>query len=344
MFYPEKETSMINAFAAPQVNTHLQPFSYDQTSLAPEEVAIAITHCGICHTDIHMIDNDWELSQYPLVPGHEIIGTVMALGNEVTELKKGQRVGLGWQVDACFACKTCQRGDENYCGNHQSICIGRFGGFATHVTADHRFVFPIPENMDSAKTAPLLCGGITVFNAMMQCGILPTHHIGIIGLGGLGHLAVQFARAFGCEVTVFSSSKDKEQEALAFGATHFVLTQDEKALEKRKNSVDLLLSTIHVDQNWPAYLDLLHPRGNLCFVGVPPKPLNITAVSLIDGGKSVSGSYIGNRERMREMLSFAALHGIAAQVEVVPLSEVNNAIEKVRNNQARYRMVLKIDG
>jgi uncharacterized zinc-type alcohol dehydrogenase-like protein len=333
---------MIRAFAAPHVNAALQPFRYDQTPLAPQEVSIAITHCGICHTDIHMIDNDWDLSQYPLVPGHEIIGTVVNLGNAVTDLHLGQRVGLGWQVGACFHCDTCRRGDENYCGKHEPICIGRFGGFATHVTADHRFVFPVPDGMDSAKTAPLLCGGITVFNAMMRYGVLPTHHIGIIGLGGLGHLAVQFAKAFGCEVTVFSSSKEKEQEALALGATHFVITQDKKELEKRKDSLDFLLSTIHIDQNWSAYLDLLHPQGNLCFVGVPTKPLNITAVSLIDGGKSVSGSYIGNRQRMREMLGFAALHGIAAQVEVLPLSQVNTAIEKVRLNQARYRMVLEM--
>jgi uncharacterized zinc-type alcohol dehydrogenase-like protein len=333
---------MIRTFAAPHAKTHLQPFSYEQTSLAPEEVAISITHCGICHTDIHMIDNDWNLSEYPLVPGHEIIGTVLALGSGVTDLNVGQRVGLGWLVGACFHCETCQRGDENYCGKHQAICIGRFGGFATQVTADHRFVFPIPEEMDSAKTAPLLCGGITVFNAMLSHGVLPTHHIGIIGLGGLGHLAVQFAKAFGCEVTVFSSTKDKEQEALALGATHFVVTTDEKELEKRKESLDFLLSTIHIDQNWSAYLDLLHPRGNLCFVGVPQKPLNVTAVSLIDGGKSISGSYIGNRQRMKEMLCFAALHGIAAQVEVVPFSQVNTAIEKVRLNQARYRMVLEI--
>ncbi|MBA2650846.1 MAG: zinc-binding dehydrogenase, partial [Tatlockia sp.] len=237
----------------------------------------------------------------------------------------------------------CNLGNENYCAKHQPICIGRFGGFATHVTADHRFVFPIPEGMDSAQTAPLLCAGVTVFNAMMRYGVLPTNHIGIIGLGGLGHLAVQFAKAFGCEVTVFSSSKDKKQEALAFGATHFVVTQDEKELEKRKDSLDFLLSTIHVDQNWSLYLDLLHPQGHLCFVGVPPNPINITAVSLIDGGKSVSGSYIGNRQRMREMLGFAALHRIAAQVEVVPLSQVNAAIEKVRSNKARYRMVVDMD-
>ncbi|MBA2657118.1 MAG: NAD(P)-dependent alcohol dehydrogenase [Tatlockia sp.] len=334
---------MINAFAALEVNADLQPFTYVEAPLAPEEVVIAITHCGICHTDIHMIDNDWELSQYPLVPGHEIIGTVIARGNLVTDLNLGQRVGLGWQVGACFHCDNCKKGNENYCGKHQPICIGRFGGFATHVTADHRFVFPIPEGMDSAKTAPLLCAGITVFNAMIRHNVLPTHHVGIIGLGGLGHIALQFAKAFGCEVSVFSSSKDKEQEAYALGATHFVLTQDEKELEKRKDSLDFLLSTIHVDQNWSAYLNLLHPLGHLCFVGVPPQPLNIAAVTLIDGGKSVSGSYIGNRQRMREMLNFAALHKIAALVEVVPLSQVNDAIAKVRSNKARYRMVVKIE-
>lgn len=337
-----KESSMISSFAAPHVNAQLQPFNYDQKSLAPEEVAIAVTHCGICHTDIHMIDNDWELSQYPLVPGHEIIGTVLAVGNEVTELTVGQRVGIGWQVSACFDCETCNRGDENYCPEHQPICIGRFGGFATHVTVDYRFVYPIPECMDSAKTAPLLCAGITVFNAMLSYGVLPTQRIGIVGLGGLGHVAVQFAKAFNCEVTVFSSSKDKEQEALELGATYFVLTQNEKELEKRKGSLDFLLVTIHADQNWSTYLDLLRPRGNLCFVGVPPKPINISALSLIDGGKSVSGSYIGNRQRMKEMLSFAALHGISAKVEVLPLSQVNTAIEKVRHNKARYRMVLEM--
>jgi len=333
----------IRAYAAPDINTSLQDFRYDQTPLAPEDVAIAITHCGICYTDIHMIDNDWGLSQYPLVPGHEIIGTVQAVGSGVSEFTPGQRVGVGWLVGACFDCETCNRGHENYCSNHQPICVGRFGGFATHVTADHRFVFPIPDGMDSAKTAPLLCAGITVFNAILSYGVQPTQHIGIIGMGGLGHVAVQFAKAFGCEITVFSTSKDKEQQALALGATHFVLSQDEQEIEKRKSTLDFLLCTIHVDQNWSDYLDLLRPTGNLCFVGVPPQALNVTAVSLIDGGKSVSGSYIGNRQRMREMLSFAALHGIEAQVEVCPLIEVNEAIKKVRNNQARYRMVLEMD-
>lgn len=333
---------MIRSFAAPYVNALLQPFDYDQKPLASEEVKITVTHCGICHTDIHMIDNDWELSQYPLVPGHEIIGTVLAVGDGVKELAVGQRVGVGWQVGACFHCETCKGGDENYCSEHQTICIGRFGGFATHVTVDHRFVYPIPDGMDSAKTAPLLCAGITVFNALLNYGVLSSHRIGIIGLGGLGHVAVQFAKAFNCEVTVLSSSEDKEQEALGLGATHFVLTQDKKELEKRKGSLDFLLVTIHVDQDWPLYLDLLRPRGTLCFVGVPPKPINISAVSLIDGGKSISGSYIGNRQRMKEMLSFAAKHGISAKVEVLPLSQVNTAIEKVRQNQARYRMVLEI--
>ena len=264
----------------------------------------------------------------------------MERGTQVSHLQVGQRVGVGWQRGACLACEFCLRGDENLCPGIEETCLGHHGGYAESVTVDGRFAFPIPDALASEGAAPLLCAGITVYAPLRVFGVQPPMRVGVIGLGGLGHLAVQFAGAFGCEVTVFSSSPDKEPDARRFGADAFHSSVDSGELAPLADAFDLIVSTAPVDLDWHTYLRLLRPDGRLCFVGVPPSPMSLPVGSLLGGRNSVCASFIGGRPLVAEMLQFAARHGIRAQAEVVPLAQVNTAIQRVRQNRARYRMVL----
>jgi alcohol/geraniol dehydrogenase (NADP+) len=330
----------IKAYAAHGCGQALEPFTYDPAPLGPHDVEIAVTHCGICHSDVHMIDNDWKLTRYPLVPGHEVIGTVAAMGPAVTHVKKGQRVGLGWQSGSCMECEWCIRGDDTCCPKEQATIVGRHGGFGSAVRADGRFAIPIPEGLTSETVAPLLCGGATVYTPLVNYAGSASR-VGVIGIGGLGHLAIRFARAMGCEVTAFSTSPDKHAEAKTFGAHNFVVSKDAEQLRRATASIDVLLSAVTADLDWETWLRILRPKGTLVVLGASPGKLNVAVNSLISTHKSISGSAIGTRSIIREMLDFAARHGIGAQTEVVPMGEVNAAIEKVRTNRARYRMVLK---
>jgi uncharacterized zinc-type alcohol dehydrogenase-like protein len=331
----------IKGYAALAEKNPLERFTYDPERLGSWDVEVAIEHCGLCHSDIHLIDNDWGISAYPLVPGHEIVGTVTALGAEVDHLVKGQRVGVGWQRSSCLKCDYCLRGDEHLCAENQATCVGHYGGFAEAIRLDSRFVFSIPEGLASEKTAPLFCGGITVYSPLRHYDVQPNMRVGVIGIGGLGHLAIQFARAFGCEVTAFSSTPEKKDEAVELGAHHFVCTREGSAVEKVKNSLDFILSAVSADVDWATYLDILRPDGKLCIVGVPKSPITVPHFPLLIGRKVICGSVIGGRSTIRQMLEFAARHGIGAKTEVLPMDEVNRAIDKVRRNKARYRMVLK---
>ena len=330
----------VKAYAAHAVGNQLEPFKYDPPSLGPHDVEIAVTHCGICHSDIHMIDNDWGITHYPLVPGHEIVGTIAGVGREVKSLKRGERVGVGWQSGSCMECEWCIRGDENCCSKEEGVIVGRPGGFADSVRVDGRFAFPIPDELDSATAAPLLCGGATVYTPLKDHA-RPAMRVGVIGIGGLGHMALRFARAFGCEVTAFSTTEAKAEEARVFGAHHFVLSTDANQMGKAVKSLDLLLSAVTVKMNWAQWLALLRPKGTLALLGASPGVLDIAPMALITGKQTIRGSAIGNRSTIREMLEFAARHKVTAQTEVVPMAEVNAALEKVRRNEARYRMVLK---
>ena len=331
----------IECHAAMAARQPLEPFRYDAGALGLKDVEVAIQHCGICHSDIHLIDNDWGISTYPLVPGHEIVGTVTATGEGVKEFAAGRRVGIGWQRGSCLRCEYCLRGEEQLCTSNQATCVGHYGGFANAIRMDSRFVFPIPESLASEQAAPLLCGGITVYSPLRFYGVQPPMRLGVIGIGGLGHLAVQFARAFGCEVTAFSSTPGKEGEAKDLGAHEFIWTGDRTALKRAGSSLDFIISTVSADIDWARYLNILRPNGRLCIVGAPPGPVTFPVTPLLLGRKSVCGSVIGGRGIMREMLEFAARHKIGARVEAVPMGEVNRAIQKVRDNTARYRMVLK---
>lgn len=332
--------AQIQGLAVHAAGAELLPYHYDPGDLGPQEVEIAITHCGICHSDLHLISNDWGMSQYPFIPGHEIVGKVSAVGKDVVSLKTGQRVGLGWQSNSCGHCEWCTRGMENLCPHSEGTCVHRNGGYAERVRANARFVIPIPDALESQHAAPLLCAGITVYNPLRNHGVNPASRVGIVGIGGLGHIAIQFARVFGAEVTAFSTSASKEDEARALGAHHFVNTRESKAMKEVAGTQDFILTTANADHDWCTYVQALRPTGTLCFVGVPPSSVTLQAFPLISGLRSVSGSPIGSPSRLREMLDVAARHGVKAQTEIFPMAKANEAIEKVKKSKVRYRAVL----
>ncbi len=332
--------AQIRGLAAHAAGAELLPYRYEPGALGAQEVEIAISHCGVCRSDLHLISNDWGISQYPFIPGHEIIGTVAAMGSAVRTLKEGQRVGLGWQSNSCGECEWCIRGMENLCAASEATCVHRNGGYAESVRADARFVIPIPEALNSERAAPLLCGGITVYSPLRAHGVNPSSRVGVVGIGGLGHLAIQFARAFGAQVTAFSTSAGKEEEARALGAHDFVNTCETKAMKEKTGTQDFILTTVNADQDWSAFMQTLRPTGTLCFVGVPPSPVTIHAFPLISGMRAITGSPIGSPFALREMLDVAARHRVQAQTEQFSMAKANEAIEKVKKSKVRYRAVL----
>lgn len=332
--------ALIQGLAAHAAGAELLPFRYDPGELGMQEVEIGITHCGICHSDLHLISNDWGISQYPFIPGHEIIGTITAVGSRVRSLNVGQRVGLGWQSNSCGECEWCSRGLENLCASMEATCVHRNGGYASRVRANSRFVMRIPDALSSEQAAPLLCGGITVYSPLRDHDVNPSSRVGVVGIGGLGHIAIQFARVFGAEVIAFSTSTGKEEEARALGAHHFVHSRESKSMKEVAGSLDFILNTANADQDWNVYIQALRPTGTLCFVGVPPSPVSLQAFPLISGIRTVTGSPIGSPQKMREMLEVAARHGVKATTEAFAMAKANEAIEKVKKNKVRYRAVL----
>jgi uncharacterized zinc-type alcohol dehydrogenase-like protein len=332
--------SEIHGLAVHAAGAHLLPYKYDPGELNANEVEVKISHCGVCHSDVHLIDNDWGLSKFPFIPGHEIVGSVVAVGSGVADRAVGERVGIGWQADSCGICEWCRQGEEHLCAKSQPTCVGRNGGYADRIRVNSKFAIPVPKVLESEHVAPLLCGGITVYSPLRNHGVRPSSRVGIIGIGGLGHMGLQFAKAFGAEVTAFSTSKDKEEEAKSLGAHHFVNTRDTGALKKVAGSFDFLLSTVSADQDWPAYVNALRPKGTLCVVGVPPSGISLQAFPLIAGQKAVSGSPTGSPRDLHEMLDVAARHGVKAITERFAMAKANDAVAKVKKNQVRYRAVL----
>jgi uncharacterized zinc-type alcohol dehydrogenase-like protein len=329
----------VDAYAASEAGAALEPHQYAPDELGPHDVEIDITHCGICHSDLHLIDGDWGTSEYPLIPGHEIVGTIAERGTLATDHQVGDRVGVGWQCGSCHHCEWCVRGEENLCAHIVDTCVGRPGGFASRIRVDGRFAFQIPDSLASEQAAPLFCGGATVYSPLQRYA-RPQSRVGIIGIGGLGHLAIRFANAFGCEVTAFSSTAAKEEEARALGAHNFVSSTDDAALKSVRGSFDLIVSTVNRSLQWNRYLTALRPHGVLSFVGALGEPMTLPTGLLVAANRSVSGSLIGGRAAIREMLDFAALHDIGARVEVLPIAEVNTALDRLRKNDVRYRFVL----
>jgi uncharacterized zinc-type alcohol dehydrogenase-like protein len=332
--------SEFHGLAAHAAGAQLLSYKYDPGDISPYDVAVKISHCGVCYSDVHLIDNDWGMSKYPFIPGHEIIGTVVEVGSAVRNRKVGERVGIGWQSDSCGICEWCRRGEEHLCPKSQPTCIGRNGGYADNIRVNSRFAVPIPKALESENAAPLLCGGITVYAPLRNHLARPSSRVGVIGIGGLGHMALQFANAFGCEVTAFSTSKDKEAEARELGAHNFVNTRTTGALKKIASSFDLILSTVSADQDFQSFIGTLRPKGTLVILGASPSPIPIQGFSLISGQKAIAGSPTGSPTDLEEMLDVAARHNVKAITESFAMKDANEAVARVKKNQVRYRAVL----
>lgn len=331
---------MIKAWAVREPKGKLEPFEYDAGELGPEDVEIAVEHCGICHSDLSIINNEWGISSYPAVPGHEVIGRITAMGPLAKGLSVGQRVGVGWMAGSCMHCDPCIGGDQNICPTGSPTIVGRYGGFADRVRVQWPWAIPIPDGLDARDAGPLMCGGVTVYTPFEQFGISSRDRVGVVGIGGLGHMALKFANAWGCEVTAFTSSDSKADEARSFGAHHVVNSRDDAAIEKIAGSLDLLIITVNVSLNWRAMLGTLGPKGRLHFVGAVLKPVPVIAMELIMKQRSVSGSPNGSPITMRHMVDFAARHNILPQTEHFPLDRVNEAMAHLEAGKARYRIVL----
>jgi len=330
----------VQAYAAHKPGLKLETFEYELGSLNPDEVEIDIEYCGICHSDKSMLLNEWGFTKYPLVPGHEIIGKISDIGNQVKHLKVGQYVGVGWRARSCMICDQCLTGQHNRCLRGKDVIVGRHGGFANKVRCQSVWAFPLPPNIDVKSAGPLFCGGITVFNPLIQNNTKSTDHVAVVGLGGLGHLALKFLNAWGCEVTAMSTTPEKENEAKEFGAHNFLNSKDKTHLTKAKNTFDMILVTSNVNLDWDAYISTLRVGGKLHIVGAAPQ-INMQIFPLISGEKSIGGSPIGSPFTIIKMLDFCSRHNISPTVEEFPLSSVNEALAHLESRKARYRIVLR---
>lgn len=335
---------MIHAYAAHTAHGRLEPFTFEPGELGPDQVEIAVIACGLCHSDLSMLHNEWSRSAYPLVPGHEVVGTIVQVGPHVSHLRVGDTVGLGWFSGSCMVCPQCLSGNQNLCPHAEQTIVKRYGGFADRVRCQAAWAIPLPTGLDVKKAGPLFCGGITVFNPLVQCGVKPTDRVGVIGIGGLGHLALQFLNKWGCEVTAFTASEAKREEAHHLGAHHVIPSRDEAQLEAIAGSLDFILSTVNADLNWARYLAALAPKGRLHTVGAIPTAIPVQAFDLIGGQKTLSGSPVGAPHTIRQMLEFCARHHIEPVTEHFPLSQVNDALAHLQAGRARYRIVLENEG
>ena len=332
----------IQAYAAHEPSGKLESFQYELGALKPDEVELDIEYCGICHSDLSMLKNEWGLTRYPFVPGHEIIGKVAAMGNMVNHLEVGQHVGLGWRARSCLVCDQCLSGHHNRCLKGEDVIIGRHGGYADKVRCQALFAFPLPNNINIKNAGPLFCGGITVFNPIVHNNIKPTDHVAVVGIGGLGHIAIKFLNAWGSEVTAISTNPEKEKEAQEFGADHFINSKISDALKPYTNNFDMVLVTANVDLEWDKYIDTLRPGGKLHIVGATPQ-VKATVFPLISGEKSIGASPSGGPADILKMLDFCSRHGIEPIIEEFPLSHVNEAMARLESGKARYRIVLQND-
>ena len=334
-------TEKFHGWAATKPGQALAEIEFDAGSLHPEQVQIRVESCGICHSDLSMLNNEWRNSKYPLVAGHEVIGVIEKAGDQVKGLVEGDRVGLGWFSGSCLACRPCLSGRHQLCASSEQTIVGRHGGFADRVRADWEWAIKLPPTLAPESAGPLFCGGITVFSPISDFGVKPTDRVGVIGIGGLGHLAVQFLNKWGCEVTAFTSSESKADEARKLGAHHVVGTHDKAALAKIAGSLDFILVTANVALNWDLFIRALAPDGKLHFVGAVLEPIPVAAFSLIGGRKSISGSPLGSPATVATMLDFCARHQIAPVIETFAMNEVNAALDHLRSGKARHRVVLK---
>jgi uncharacterized zinc-type alcohol dehydrogenase-like protein len=332
----------VNAYAAQSAGSELVKLEYELPEIGNEQVDIKVHYCGLCHSDLSMINNEWGLTQYPLVPGHEIVGEVTALGSEVKGLNVGDKVGMGWFSQSCMHCNQCMDGKQHLCGSAEGTIVGRHGGFADVIRGHWSWATLLPEGIDMAKAGPLFCGGITVFNPIVLSGVKPTDRVGVIGIGGLGHIALKFLKAWGCEVTAFTSNKSKTEALKRMGAHNVVDSTDSKDLERMAGTLDFILNTTNVKLDWSSYLTTLAPQGKLHTVGAVLEPMEIPAFSLIGGEKSVGGSPLGSIALTRKMLEFCVRHNIYPTVEEFKMEDINEAIKHLEDGKARFRVVLKV--
>ena len=331
---------MIKAYAAMEAGENLEVFNYEAEPLKEKEVQIKVESCGICHSDISAIDNSWGASKYPMVAGHEVIGEIIGVGSNVSLHKIGNRVGLGWHSGYCHDCEHCDAGDHNFCSSTNKTVFSQHGGFAEQVTADEVSVIPIPNGLNHEDAGPLLCGGITVFTPIVEFNINKDHKVGIIGIGGLGHLALKFYKALGCHVTAFTNSEDKNNLLKSLGTDEIVSSTDQSTIKSLGSQFDLIISTVNVKLDWNLYLSTIKPRGRLHFVGAVLAPIETSVFSLMSGRKSISGSPVGSPINIKKMLNFCSKHKISPMVEHFKFDQINDAIKKLRDNKVRFRAVL----
>ncbi len=332
--------SPIKAYAANHAGGPLEAFEYDPGPLLPEQVEIAVEHCGICHSDLSMLDNEWRNTRYPFVPGHEIVGRVVAVGEQVKGIRTGDPVGLGWISGSCLHCRQCLGGEQHLCREKEETIVARHGGFADRVRCHWSWAVRLPAGLDASSAGPLFCGGITVFQPLVDFGVKPLDRVGVVGIGGLGHMALKFLNAWGCEVTAFTSSEAKYAEAKNLGAHHAVSSTDKAGLKKLARSLDFILVTSNVSLEWGAYVGALAPRGRLHVVGAVLEPIPVAMFGLMGGQRSISSSPTGSPLRTAQMLDFCTRHAIAPVVEHYPMSQANEAFARLRAGKARYRIVL----
>mmetsp|Transcript_221 Transcript_221/g.320 ORF Transcript_221/g.320 Transcript_221/m.320 type:complete len:356 (+) Transcript_221:78-1145(+) len=348
----------VKALQVKQEGGKFEKVDLERRDVAPNDVDIDIKYAGICQSDVHQVLNEWGGSTiYPITPGHEIVGIVRAVGENVTKFKVGQRVGVGCMVDSCRECTSCREGDEQYCESgftgtynarhqrksHPEAGTVTHGGYSEGVVVDQDFVVPVPENLDFAAAAPLLCAGITTYSPLLHYGLRPNMTLGVAGLGGLGHMAVKFGVAFGAQVVVLSRGTDKKDDAMKLGAHEYVDTTDKSAMEKAASTMDMIVDTICAQHDMNAYLSLLRKDGKLCLVGASPEPLPVPAFSLLGQRRSLAGSLIGGVRETAEMLAFCGRKNVVPMVEVISADQVDEAYERMRKkNDVRYRLVIDI--
>ena len=338
----------VNAYASPSATEDLIPTTIERRDVGPHDVLIEIKYAGICHSDIHTVRGDWGPQSYPLVPGHEIAGIVTEIGSAVTKHAVGDRVGVGCMVNSCGECANCQKGDEQYCLKGMTGTYGAVdrdgtvtqGGYSTHVVVTENFVVTIPEGIELDVAAPLLCAGITTYSPLRRWGAGPGKKVAVVGLGGLGHMAVKLASAMGADVTVLSQSLKKQEDGLRLGANSYYATSDENTFTELAGSFDLIINTVSASIDISSYLQLLSLDGALVNVGAPAEPLPVNAFALIGGRRSFAGSMIGGIPETQEMLNFCAEHGLGAEIEVIPADKINEAYERVLASDIRYRFVI----
>jgi len=345
--------SKIRAYGAQSTTSGVAPFAIGRRQPRADDVVIEIEFCGICHTDIHFVHNDWGNTVYPVVPGHEIVGRVTAVGDAVQAFKPGDRVGVGCLVDSCRTCGSCEQGLEQYCeqgftvtynGEDRHDGTRTYGGYSEHIVVSDRFVLRMPEVLDPAAAAPLLCAGITTYSPLKYFGVGPGHRVGVVGMGGLGHMGVKFARALGAEVTLFTRSQSKMAEAKDHGAHHVVISTDADQMSATATSFDFMLDTVPVAHDINPYLAALKRDGTHIMVGMPePVDPPVDGGALIFGRRKLAGSLIGGLPETQEMLDFCAEHGIVCDIEMLDIRNINQAYERMQRGDVRYRFVIDMD-